>query len=27
MARTVKDSSQPVELPGFWNWFWDHNAH
>jgi len=27
MARTVKDSSQPVELPGFWNWFWDHNSH
>ncbi|MDR6917183.1 peptidoglycan/xylan/chitin deacetylase (PgdA/CDA1 family) [Pseudomonas sp. 3296] len=27
MARTVKDSSQPVELPGFWNWFWDRNSH
>ncbi|MGH8334262.1 MAG: polysaccharide deacetylase family protein [Pseudomonas sp.] len=27
MARTVKDSSQPVELPGFWNWFWDKNSH
>ena len=27
MARTVKDSSQPVELPGMWNWFWDGNSH
>jgi peptidoglycan/xylan/chitin deacetylase (PgdA/CDA1 family) len=27
MARTVKDSSQAVELPGFWNWFWDKNSH
>lgn len=27
MARTVKDSSEAVELPGFWNWFWDKNAH
>ncbi len=27
MARTVKDSSQPVELPGFWNWLWDKNSH
>ena len=27
MARTIKDSSQPVELPGFWNWYWDRNSH
>ena len=27
MARTVRDSSQPVELPGFWNWIWGANAH
>ncbi|WP_397453626.1 polysaccharide deacetylase family protein [Pseudomonas sp. NA-150] len=27
MARTVKDSSQPVVLPGIWNWIWDKNAH
>ncbi|MFJ3369660.1 polysaccharide deacetylase family protein [Pseudomonas sp. NPDC086251] len=27
MARTVKDSSEAVELPGIWNWFWDKNAH
>jgi peptidoglycan/xylan/chitin deacetylase (PgdA/CDA1 family) len=26
MARTVSDSSQPVQLPGFWNWWWGGNA-
>ncbi|MGV8918857.1 MAG: polysaccharide deacetylase family protein [Pseudomonas sp.] len=26
MARTIKDSSQPVELPGMWNWIWSHNS-
>jgi peptidoglycan/xylan/chitin deacetylase (PgdA/CDA1 family) len=27
MARTVRDSSQAVELPGFWNWIWGANSH
>ncbi|MDY7564825.1 polysaccharide deacetylase family protein [Pseudomonas sp. RTC3] len=27
MARTVRDSSEPVQLPGFWSWFWDSNSH
>ncbi len=27
MARTVQDSSAPVQLPGFWNWWWDKNSH
>ncbi|WP_347907391.1 polysaccharide deacetylase family protein [Pseudomonas grandcourensis] len=27
MARTVRDDSQPVELPGFWNWIWGGNSH
>jgi len=27
LARTVRDPSQAVELPGFWNWWWDHNSH
>ncbi|WP_392888045.1 polysaccharide deacetylase family protein [Pseudomonas migulae] len=27
MARTVRDSSQPVKLPGVWNWIWDGDAH
>ncbi|MGY2181386.1 polysaccharide deacetylase family protein [Pseudomonas agarici] len=27
MARTVADSSVPVQLPGFWNWWWDSNSH
>ncbi|MCD5995780.1 polysaccharide deacetylase family protein [Pseudomonas sp. CDFA 602] len=27
MARTVKDGAEPVQLPGIWNWIWDHNAH
>ncbi|RMQ71143.1 Polysaccharide deacetylase protein, partial [Pseudomonas syringae pv. tomato] len=26
LARTVKDDAQPVQLPGVWNWIWDHNA-
>jgi peptidoglycan/xylan/chitin deacetylase (PgdA/CDA1 family) len=26
MARTVRDSSQPVELPGIWNWIWKGNS-
>ncbi|WP_191485333.1 polysaccharide deacetylase family protein [Pseudomonas sp. FEN] len=27
MARTVHDSSVPVQLPGFWNWWWGGNSH
>lgn len=27
LARTVRDGSQPVQLPGFWNWIWGGNAH
>jgi hypothetical protein len=27
MARTVRDSSQPVELPGLWNWIWGGDSH
>ncbi|WP_095056917.1 polysaccharide deacetylase family protein [Pseudomonas sp. Irchel s3f7] len=27
LARTVRDDSQPVELPGFWNWIWGGNSH
>ncbi|HHS7808061.1 polysaccharide deacetylase family protein [Pseudomonas putida] len=27
LARTVEQSSQPVQLPGMWNWIWDHDAH
>jgi peptidoglycan/xylan/chitin deacetylase (PgdA/CDA1 family) len=27
MARTVRDSSQPVELPGLWNWIWGADSH
>jgi len=27
MARTVRDSSQPVKLPGLWNWIWDGDSH
>lgn len=27
MARTLRDSSQPVELPGVWNWIWKDNPH
>lgn len=26
MARTVKDGSKPVHLPGFWNWWWGGNS-
>ncbi|MHC8314803.1 polysaccharide deacetylase family protein [Pseudomonas sp. LB3P31] len=26
MARTVKDSSQPVDLPGLWNWIWSGDS-
>ncbi|WP_130904607.1 polysaccharide deacetylase family protein [Pseudomonas sp. Sample_22] len=27
MARTLRDSAQPVELPGVWNWIWKDNPH
>lgn len=27
LARTVEKSSEPVSLPGMWNWIWDHDAH
>ncbi|MBK5530189.1 polysaccharide deacetylase family protein [Pseudomonas sp. TH06] len=27
LARTVGKSSEPVQLPGIWNWIWDHDAH
>jgi len=27
LARTVEKSEEPVELPGMWNWIWDHDAH
>jgi peptidoglycan/xylan/chitin deacetylase (PgdA/CDA1 family) len=27
MARTVRDSSQPVKLPGFWNWIWNSDPN
>lgn len=27
LARTVRESSKPVNLPGIWNWIWDHDAH
>ncbi|MPQ67166.1 MULTISPECIES: polysaccharide deacetylase family protein [Pseudomonas] len=27
MARTVHDSTVPVHLPGFWNWWWDGDSH
>ncbi len=27
LARTVQQSSESVELPGIWNWIWDHDAH
>ncbi|MHC8287324.1 polysaccharide deacetylase family protein [Pseudomonas sp. XS1P51] len=26
MARTVTDSSQPVKLPGIWNWLWNGDS-
>ncbi|QXI18553.1 polysaccharide deacetylase family protein [Pseudomonas hamedanensis] len=27
LARTVQQSSEPVNLPGLWNWIWDQDAH
>ncbi|MBP5954522.1 polysaccharide deacetylase family protein [Pseudomonas anatoliensis] len=27
LARTVQQSSESVQLPGIWNWIWDHDAH
>ncbi|VVQ16321.1 hypothetical protein PS925_04133 [Pseudomonas fluorescens] len=27
LARTVENSSEAVNLPGMWNWIWDHDAH
>ncbi|MBC3375826.1 polysaccharide deacetylase family protein [Pseudomonas sp. SWRI92] len=27
MARTVQNTSQPVHLPGLWDWLWDSDAH
>jgi hypothetical protein len=27
MARTVRDSSQAIKLPGIWNWIWGRDAH
>ncbi|CAI8758739.1 polysaccharide deacetylase family protein [Pseudomonas sp. IT-P218] len=27
MARTLRDSSQPAQLPGIWNWIWKDNSH
>ncbi|MFI8644464.1 polysaccharide deacetylase family protein [Pseudomonas iridis] len=27
LARTVRQSSESVQLPGMWNWIWDHDAH
>lgn len=27
LARTVQQSSQPVQLPGIWNWIWDHDSN
>jgi peptidoglycan/xylan/chitin deacetylase (PgdA/CDA1 family) len=27
LARTVESSSEAVNLPGMWNWIWDHDAH
>jgi peptidoglycan/xylan/chitin deacetylase (PgdA/CDA1 family) len=26
LARTVQQSSEAVELPGIWNWIWNHDA-
>ncbi|VVP42476.1 polysaccharide deacetylase family protein [Pseudomonas sp. B21128] len=26
LARTVRQSSEPVQLPGLWNWIWGHDA-
>ncbi|MHC8299236.1 polysaccharide deacetylase family protein [Pseudomonas sp. ZS1P83] len=27
MARTVRDGSEAVKLPGIWNWIWDRDSH
>lgn len=27
LARTVQQSSEPVTLPGMWNWIWDSDGH
>ncbi|WP_434563840.1 polysaccharide deacetylase family protein [Pseudomonas sp. R1-6] len=27
LARTVRDTSQPVHLPGLWDWLWDSDSH
>ncbi len=27
LARTVKDVTEPVHLPGVWNWVWDADSH
>ena len=27
LARSVKDVSEPVNLPGVWNWVWDADSH
>ena len=27
LARTVKDTAQPVHLPGLWDWLWDSDSH
>jgi len=27
LARTVKDASEEVHLPGVWNWVWDADSH
>jgi peptidoglycan/xylan/chitin deacetylase (PgdA/CDA1 family) len=27
MARTVRDGSETVKLPGIWNWIWDGDSH
>ena len=27
LARSVKDVTEPVKLPGVWNWVWDADSH
>ncbi|WHS57853.1 polysaccharide deacetylase family protein [Pseudomonas sp. G2-4] len=27
MVRTVKNTTQPVHLPGLWDWLWDSDSH
>jgi len=27
LARSVRDTSQPVRLPGLWDWLWDSDSH